>query len=198
MHIGLAIVVALQLTVATGGACPGIGLPVEGPIIQTFAPVGRYGGHWGIDIATPLGTAVAAVDGGIVSFAGVVVSNRTVTVDHGGGLKSSYSFVESLAVGEGDWIRKGDVLARSGVAHGSADVHFTIRIDGTYVDPQRLASCRLLDPGSALRVVPTSRGRRSRAYPGGREKGHSRRNFRSATYSALDRRRDRLPATGPR
>ena len=186
MHLGLAVLMAVQLAVSTGGTCPGMQLPVEGSVVQTFEPIDRYGGHWGIDISAPRGTPVSAADGGIVSFAGVVVSNRTVTVGHGGGVKSSYSYLDSLDVAEGDRIERGEVLGWSGVAHGVEAVHFSVRIDGTYIDPVRMVSCRLLDLTAALRLVPTSQDPRSRAYPVDREKGHSRRNVRSATYRTFD------------
>ena len=143
MHLGLAVLIAVRLAVWTEGACPGMQLPVEGSAVQRFEPIGRYGGHWGIDISAPRGTPVSAADGGIVSFAGVVASNRTVTVGHGGGVKSSYSYLDSLDVAEGDRIERGDVLGWSGVAHGSEAVHFSIRIDGTYIDPMRMVSCAI-------------------------------------------------------
>src|SRR5918912_2069876 len=69
--------------------------PVVGPVIRGFEPpTSPYGpGHRGIDIAAPEGTAVSAAAPGTVTFAGRVGGELFVTVDHGGGVKSTYAFL---------------------------------------------------------------------------------------------------------
>ena len=162
--------------------------PVEAPVIQPYAPIGQYGGHWGIDFAVPVGSAVRASDGGVVSFAGVVAGNRTLTVDHGGGLRSSYSYLSAIGVVAGSPVGRGERLGSSGLAHGTGAVHFSVRIDGSYVDPARLFDCLWPNAAAALRLVPVSRSSSRSAYPVERETRNSRRDFRSTAHRPSDRR----------
>lgn len=114
--------------------------PVEGPVIEGFAPPeSPFGsGHRGIDIAAAIGTDVLAPADGTVSFAGPVGGRRFVTIDHGEGLRSTVSFVEDLRVRAGDRVSAGQVVASSGTGHADAGVphvHLGVRIGDTYVDP---------------------------------------------------------------
>lgn len=156
MNLAVLLVVLARAFVPIASDCVMIP-PVEASVIQPYAPIGQYGGHWGIDFAVPVGSAVRASDGGVVSFAGVVAGNRTLTVDHGGGLRSSYSYLSAIGVGAGSPVGRGERLGSSGVAHGSEGVHFSVRIDGSYVDPARLLDCRRPNAAAALRLVPASR-----------------------------------------
>jgi len=122
-------------------ASPGSWLwPVQGPVVRPFdAPEGRYGpGHRGIDIAAEHGVPVVAPADGVVTFAGQVGGHLFVTIDHGGGLRSTCSWVSALAVRAGDLVRAGQEIARTGWGHPGAAVphlHFGVRLGDTYVDP---------------------------------------------------------------
>jgi murein DD-endopeptidase MepM/ murein hydrolase activator NlpD len=115
--------------------------PVTGPIIRDYDPPDDpYGsGHRGIDIASPVGTAVLAVETGTVTFAGVVGGQLFVTVNHGAGLASTYSWVSALDVEENDVVMRGEVIARSGSGHpGSLEpphLHLGVKLEDQYVDP---------------------------------------------------------------
>jgi len=112
-----------------------------GPVARPFAPVGRYAGHWGIDYAMETGSVVTAVSNGVVTFAGPVAGMRSVTIDHGGGVRTSYSYLESIGVSIGDRVRRGHVLGTSGTDHGLSALHFSVRVHGSYVDPSFMFSC---------------------------------------------------------
>jgi murein DD-endopeptidase MepM/ murein hydrolase activator NlpD len=114
--------------------------PVVGPVIRGFDPPDSpFGsGHRGIDIAAPVGTPVRAAATGVVTFAGPVGGRLFVTVDHGAGLESTYSFLESLTVRKGDVVSEGQVIARSGTGHPGdlvPNLHFGVRLAEAYVDP---------------------------------------------------------------
>jgi murein DD-endopeptidase MepM/ murein hydrolase activator NlpD len=128
--------------------------PVSGPVVAGFAPQGLYGGHWGIDFAVPVGTPVGASTSGRVSFAGEVAGMKTVTVDHGGGLRSSVSYLSTIAVAVGTSVSAGQLLGTSGWAHGYQRLHFSVRVGDTYVDPMTLLACAGSAPGSGLRLLP--------------------------------------------
>ena len=114
--------------------------PVVGPIIRGFDPPDDpYGaGHRGIDIAADLSTVIVAPDDGVVTFAGKVGGKLFLTIDHGGGLSSTCSWLNGVMVRKGDHVRRGQPVALSGWGHPDEPVshlHFGVRRDGTYVDP---------------------------------------------------------------
>ena len=115
--------------------------PVTGPVIRDFdPPADPFGsGHRGIDIAAPAGTPVLAAEAGTVIFAGRVGGELFVTVDHGGGLASTYSWLSAVGVGRNDVVGGGQVIASSGTGHpGSlepAHLHLGVKLNGEYVDP---------------------------------------------------------------
>jgi murein DD-endopeptidase MepM/ murein hydrolase activator NlpD len=114
--------------------------PVSGPVIRGFDPPDTpFGaGHRGIDIAVPIGTTVLAPEAGVVSFAGRVGGELFVTLDHGGGLASTYSWLSAALVRVGDSVARGAAIALSGRGHPGSTVphlHLGVRLDGQYVDP---------------------------------------------------------------
>jgi len=114
--------------------------PVVGPVTRGFdPPENPFGsGHRGIDIAAPVGTPVRAAAAGTVTFAGPVGGRLFVTVDHGGGLESTYSFLDSIAVRRGDVVSQGQSIGRSGTGHAGGAVphlHFGVKLADVYVDP---------------------------------------------------------------
>ena len=139
--------------VADSPPCVGLARPVVGDVIAPYAPSGRYGGHWGIDIGTEFGSVVRAAASGRVTFAGDVAGNRTVTIDHGGGLRTSYSYLDERSVRAGSWTERGDPVGRSGSPHALPGLHFSVRVFGTYVDPIAWLGCQPYEPARALRLV---------------------------------------------
>ena len=145
----LYVVLVFAIVTAAGNpSCAGFEHPVGGPVIEPFAPIGRYAGHWGIDLDVASGTAVRAADAGVVTFTGVVVGNRTVTIDHGG-VRTSYSFLTRILTSRGATVGRGQVIAVSGHHRGHPSLHFSARIGDIYVDPEPLLVCRG-DPGPGL------------------------------------------------
>jgi murein DD-endopeptidase MepM/ murein hydrolase activator NlpD len=111
--------------------------PVTGPhaIVRPYvAPPTPYGaGHRGVDLAS--GTELRAPADGVVHFAGVVVDRGVLSIDHGGGVLSSYEPVTTDLVA-GDVVRRGDVIATIDPGHCSEPcVHLGVRVDGEYVSP---------------------------------------------------------------
>ena len=151
----VACVVVLTLVMGAGSASAAGDWrwPVTGPVIEPFdAPASPYGtGHRGIDIATPLGTPVQAPAPAVVAFAGPVGGSLFVTLDHGGGLESTYSWLSGLGVRRGDVVAAGATIASSGPGHPGvtpAHLHFGVKRDGAYVDP-----LDYLLPGSVVGLI---------------------------------------------
>ena len=121
-------------------ATAGWGWPVRGAVIRGFdPPEDPFGaGHRGIDIAAPIGTVVVAPASGTVAFAGRVGGHLFVTLDHGGELTTTYSWLSATSVRKGDAVTEGQVFAATGTGHPGAAVphlHFGVRLAGAYLDP---------------------------------------------------------------
>jgi murein DD-endopeptidase MepM/ murein hydrolase activator NlpD len=150
--------VVLGVAVAPPVAAAGTWLwPVTGPVLNAFDPPDSpYGsGHRGIDIAAPTETVAVAPSDGVVSFAGPIGGNLFLTLDHGGGLTSTFSWVSSLLVRRGDAVVAGQPVVLTGWAHpGSAvaSLHFGVRLDGVYQDP--LDYLDPIDVTSLIRLAP--------------------------------------------
>ncbi len=144
--VGVIFVSSVVPVAPCGGA---IAAPV-GQVVRAFAPVGSYGGHWGVDFATEQGNTVRAVADGVVTFAGTVAGVRTVTIFHGGSLRTSYSYLASISVTTGDRLLAGDALGESGTDHGVGALHLSSRVGARYVDPALVLSCS----GGNLRLLP--------------------------------------------
>jgi murein DD-endopeptidase MepM/ murein hydrolase activator NlpD len=102
-----------------------------------------------------VGTPVAAPAAGTVTFAGKVAGHLFVTIDHGGGLESTYSWVSAVAVRKGDVVQAGDTLARSGSGHPDAlvpSLHMGVKLHDVYVDPLNYLSP--LSVSGFIRLAP--------------------------------------------
>jgi murein DD-endopeptidase MepM/ murein hydrolase activator NlpD len=81
-----------------------------------------------------------------VSFAGQVGGSLFVSIDHPGGLKTTYSFLSAVLVKKGQTVAQGSQIARSGPGASGEDpnLHFGLRSGTDYLDPEPylLASIR--------------------------------------------------------
>ena len=152
-----ALVASVPLPSAAAPAFGSYTWPATGPVIRFFEPPPTpfSAGHRGIDIAVPFGTPVHAAADGTVTFAGWVAGAMFVTVDHGGGVKTSYSWLSGFAVSKGDAVTQGQVIGFTG--HGHPEVptphlHFGARVNGVYVDPLLLLGG--LDLVDLIRLAP--------------------------------------------
>lgn len=94
--------------------------------------------HSGIDIPAPLGTQiVAAYDGQVAWSYRSNSAGNWVGIDHGDGIFTVYMHMSKRLVNEGDWVTKGQVIGLVGSTGRSTGnhLHFSVRVNGTYVDP---------------------------------------------------------------
>ena len=121
--------------------------PVDAPVTDPFRPPENpYGpGNRGVEYDTEPGDAVRAAASGTVAFAGAVAGALHVTVDHGGGLVSSYSYLQRLSVRVGATVDQGAVIGVAGER-----LHFSVRLEGAYTDPAGFIGVRRV----RVRLVP--------------------------------------------
>jgi murein DD-endopeptidase MepM/ murein hydrolase activator NlpD len=94
--------------------------------------------HLGLDIAGINNTQIFAANHGRVLFVGEIgIYGNVVILDHGYGLHSLYGHLHQTNVQEGDFVRKGDIVAVSGetgLVFGD-HLHYEMRINGVAVNP---------------------------------------------------------------
>ncbi len=120
--------------------------PVATAVSGGFGAARTYNGvkksqHQGLDYHAAIGTTVRATNAGTVILArGLYFEGNCVVVDHGNGLLTFYMHFSEIKVKEGDHVARGQVLGASG---GTGRVtgphlHFAVRWQGLYLDPQTL------------------------------------------------------------
>lgn len=120
-----------------------LGWPASGALTSSFGyrihPIwGTSILHAGIDIGVDEGDPVYAADSGTVVWAGWLGGyGYAVIIDHGNGLSTLYAHNSDLAVGDGQYVSKGSLIAYAGSTGNSTGphVHFEVRVDGDPVDP---------------------------------------------------------------
>ncbi len=76
-----------------------------------------------------------APDDGVVHFAGFVVDRPVLSIEHTGGVLSSYEPVQTALVA-GDRVTRGQVIGTLLPGHcASPCLHLGARVDGQYVNP---------------------------------------------------------------
>nr|WP_167108632.1 M23 family metallopeptidase [Amycolatopsis granulosa] len=124
---------------------PRFGWPLAPPpaVVRPFqAPADPYGpGHRGVDLAAVPGQQVLAAGPGVVVFAGMVAGRPVVSVDHDGGLRTTYEPVTpTVPVGTQVW--QGQPIGVVEAGHPGCPVeaclHWGVRRGEEYLNPLTL------------------------------------------------------------
>ncbi len=94
--------------------------------------------HLGLDLASVAHSPVPSSNSGKIVFAGYLgIYGKTVVIDHGFGLFSTYSHLSAFDVKQGQVIAKGEVIGRTGSTGlaGGDHLHFGIIVHNTFVNP---------------------------------------------------------------
>lgn len=127
--------------------------PVPVVVAPFVAPAGPFAaGHRGVDLAAAVGAEVLAAGPGTVAFAGPVAGRPVVSIDHPGGLRTTYEPVTPV-VARGDPVAVGDPVGTVAAAPGhclpATCLHWGLRRGETYLDP-----LGLVGGGAAVRLLP--------------------------------------------
>lgn len=176
MVVVTAVVMGVVATPSAASTLPDSGTGATGPTGVVYGPPTRVpvavvdpfrppddpwgAGNRGVDYDTDPGAVVVASAPGEVVFAGDVAGQLHVTVVHADGLRTSYSFLATVTVEEGQSLAAGDAVGTS-----AGRFHFGVRDpSGAYLDPTALMAAvvvRLVPGGDDGAVVV--------AGPGGRD-----------------------------
>jgi murein DD-endopeptidase MepM/ murein hydrolase activator NlpD len=95
-------------------------------------------GHRGADLASAAGGRVLAAGDGVVVFAGMVGGRPVVSIDHAGGLRTTYEPV-APSVGAGEHVSRGSPIGTLVGGHAGcpweACLHWGLRRGEAYLDP---------------------------------------------------------------
>ena len=94
--------------------------------------------HLGIDLASTANAEVGAANSGRVIMAEYVgIFGNSVIIDHGFGLASLYSHLDSMNVQVGDTVKKGDLIGYTGITGlvGGDHLHLSVIVHNTFVNP---------------------------------------------------------------
>ena len=106
--------------------------------IRTIASVNASYNHTGVDYSAPAGVDVPAANNGTVVFSGVLeLTGYTVVIDHGFGLKTWYYHMSEVSVNEGDVLKKGDTIGKTGKTGltNQNGVHIGMSVCDVFVSP---------------------------------------------------------------
>lgn len=112
--------------------------------------------HYGVDIARPAGTPVAAPADGVVVLAGpprFSLEGNLLIIDHGMGLSSAFLHLSRIDVKEGDHVRQGQLVGAIGMTGRATGphLHWAMNLGDVRIDPALLVPPM---PGSALATAP--------------------------------------------
>lgn len=148
--------------VQSGGAAERFTWPLAPPhpVLRPFQPpTTPYGpGHRGVDLGAPAGADVFAADSGVVLYAGPLAGRSLVSVEHPGGLRTTYEPVDPM-VAVGRYVTRGEVVGHLLAGHPgcpatppTACLHWGAHRQAVYLDPLRLVE------SGRIRLLPWPTG----------------------------------------
>ena len=122
----------------------GFGRPVNGRISGVYGSQRILNGqkrrpHYGQDIAAAQGTKIKAASAGVVIFAhpGMFFNGKTVIINHGLGLLSTYIHMNTVEVKVGEHVAKGQTIGEVGQTGRATGphLHWGLTLNKTPLDP---------------------------------------------------------------
>ena len=104
---------------------------------------GELKNHNGMDIASNMGTAVYAADGGRVVLAEWYGGyGNCIMIEHGNGYKTLYGHLSYIGVKNGQYVSQGETIGQVGSTGNSTGphLHFEVYSNGSRIDPEQFYS----------------------------------------------------------
>lgn len=115
--------------------------PVEGKIISRFGPKSGNLYNDGINISASQGTPFKATEDGVVAYVGNELKGygNLIIIKHAKNWVSAYAHSESISVGRGETVRKGQIIGKVGATGNvnSPQLYFGLRKGRKALDPQK-------------------------------------------------------------
>jgi murein DD-endopeptidase MepM/ murein hydrolase activator NlpD len=111
--------------------------------------------HLGYDLSITQHVGVEATnDGRVVYAAPLGIYGNCIVVDHGYGLQSIYGHLSEIDVHEGDMVKRGQIMGKSGMTGmaGGDHIHFSMQLEGIQIDPKEWWDAHWIKDHIAKRV----------------------------------------------
>jgi murein DD-endopeptidase MepM/ murein hydrolase activator NlpD len=111
--------------------------------------------HLGYDLSITQHVGVEATnDGRVVYAAPLGIYGNCIVVDHGYGLQSIYGHLSQIDVHEGDMVKRGQIMGKSGMTGmaGGDHIHFSMQLEGIQIDPKEWWDAHWIKDHIAKRV----------------------------------------------
>jgi murein DD-endopeptidase MepM/ murein hydrolase activator NlpD len=111
--------------------------------------------HLGYDLSITQHVGVeASNDGRVVYAAPLGIYGNCIVVDHGYGLQTIYGHLSEIAVHEGDMVKRGQIMGKSGQTGmaGGDHIHFSMQLEGIQIDPKEWWDAHWIKDHIAKRV----------------------------------------------
>lgn len=122
--------------------------PVLTEVIDPFRPPSSFAGpgNRGLEYGQADGRVVVAAAAGLVTFAGGVAGRNVITIEHGDGVRTTYTGLREI------WVEVDDFPSRGAtIALAESGFHFGARWGEHYLDPQILLDAS--QPQSRIRLI---------------------------------------------
>lgn len=106
--------------------------------LRTHPITGRTKFHTGADLKANIGTPVKASAGGVVTKASYCSGyGNYISINHAGGLKTSYAHLSKILVRPGQHVTQGQLIAYSGNSGNSTGphLHYELSKNGKFINP---------------------------------------------------------------
>src|SRR5664279_4305186 len=111
--------------------------------------------HLGYDLSITQHVGVeASNDGKVIYAAPLGIYGNCVVLDHGYGLQTIYGHMSEIAVHEGDLVKRGQIMGKSGETGmaGGDHIHFSMQLEGVQIDPKEWWDAHWIKDHIAKRV----------------------------------------------
>jgi murein DD-endopeptidase MepM/ murein hydrolase activator NlpD len=128
---------------------PVVGVIGSGFGFRTDPFTSRPALHTGLDFPADVGTPIVAAAGGVVrTVESHPAYGQMLEIDHGNGLVTRYAHTSAILVKPGDFVKRGQTVARVGTTGRSTGphLHFEVMVDGVMQDPAKFLAGKVL-PG---------------------------------------------------
>jgi len=112
--------------------------------------------HLGYDLSSTQHVDVlASNDGKVIYAAPLGIYGNCIVLDHGYGLQSIYGHLSQIAVHEGDMVKRGQSMGKSGMTGmaGGDHIHFSMQLEGIQIDPKEWWDAHWIQDHIAKRVT---------------------------------------------
>lgn len=106
----------------------------QNPIVSNY--------HTGLDLAIDFGTTIVATHEGVITEAGTIGGYGNCIRIESGDLSTLYGHCSEISVKKGDFVKQGEKIGEVGMTGNATGphVHFEIRYQGRYVNPEDVIS----------------------------------------------------------